>query len=97
MIRTAAEREAINMPIQGTAADMLKLAMIMIHSEIKRMKLSSHILLQVHDELVFEVKEGEAEQLETLIRDAMENVIPDSPVPMKVDIHTGKNWAEAKG
>lgn len=93
-IKGFAERTAINTPVQGTAADLIKVAMIAIHHEIKHRKLQSRMLLQVHDELVFEAHESEVEQLSALIRDKMENALPMS-VPMKVEIGTGINWLEA--
>lgn len=97
MIRTSAEREAINMPIQGTAADVLKYAMIEIDSAIHDQNLSGKMLLQVHDELVFEIPKSEESIFLELVREKMEHVLPESSVPIRVDIHTGMNWAEAKG
>lgn len=97
MIRTSAEREAINMPIQGTAADVLKYAMIEIDSAIRDQNLSGKMLLQVHDELVFEIPKSEESIFLELVREKMEHVLPESSVPIQVDIHTGMNWAEAKG
>jgi DNA polymerase-1 len=93
-IRGNAERQAINMPIQGTAADMIKLAMIQIAREILARRLRSMMLLQVHDELVFEVPEGERRELETLAVKEMKNALPLS-VPLRVDVGTGRNWLEA--
>ena len=94
VLKGAAERQAINTPIQGTAADLIKLAMIDVHNEMKRLKLSSKMLLQVHDELVFEVPLDESEIMKKLLYDKMENAMPSS-VPMEVKIGTGKNWREA--
>ncbi len=105
-IRGISEREAMNMPIQWTAADILKLAMIDIAQEIKAKNLKGKMLLQVHDELVFDIPVAEKEAFLELVRDNMENVLSketfhaikknDIP-PLVVDIHTGKNWTEAKG
>ncbi|MBI4335639.1 MAG: DNA polymerase I [Candidatus Omnitrophica bacterium] len=92
-VRNFAERTAINTPIQGAAADLIKLAMIEIHRELETKKLRSLMILQVHDELVFEVPEGELEGLKGLARDKMENIMKLS-VPIKVNISAGKNWLE---
>jgi len=96
MIRAGAEREAINMPIQGTAADIIKLAMLRISNFLKEGTYKSRMLLQVHDELVFEVHESEKDMMEKQIRSIMEGVFP-GPLKLLVDIHTGANWSEAKG
>ena len=93
-LRGEAERAAINTPIQGTAADLIKLAMIHIADKLKGEKLGTKMLLQVHDELVFEVPQGELALASTLIRDEMEGVYP-LKIPLKVDINWGNNWAEA--
>ena len=93
-LRGEAERAAINTPIQGTAADLIKLAMIHIADKLKGEKLETKMLLQVHDELVFEVPQGELALANTLIKDEMEGVYP-LKIPLKVDINWGKNWAEA--
>jgi DNA polymerase-1 len=92
--REGAERVAINTPLQGTSADMIKIAMINIHNEIKRLNLKSRMIMQVHDELVFEVKEDEMEYMESMVKDKMENAIKLN-VPVIVDIGVGKNWEEA--
>jgi len=94
MTREGAERVATNMPIQGTAADIIKLAMIDLHGAMKTAGLSSKMILQVHDELVFEVLDGEVERLEELVRSCMESVVELS-VPLTVDVGVGKNWLEA--
>ena len=91
--RGLAERMAMNTPIQGSAADIIKLAMI--NAEKNLQGLDSRIILQVHDELVAEVKKSELEQVEKIIRAAMENVV-ELKIPLVVDVHHGKNWAEAK-
>ena len=93
--RTLAERMAMNTPIQGSAADIIKLAMIKTHRALQEGGFKSRILLQVHDELVLEIMQNEKEQVADLVRDAMENVVQLS-VPLSVDIHTGENWAAAK-
>jgi DNA polymerase-1 len=94
VVRGFAERNAINAPIQGSAADMIKVAMIRIHREMKRLNLRSKMILQVHDELVFDTALDEVELLKPIIRDNMVNAIPMS-VPIEVEIGTGKNWLEA--
>jgi DNA polymerase-1 len=93
-VRANAERQAINMPIQGTAADMIKLAMINIDRELSRKGLSSRMLLQVHDELVFEVPERERTVVETLVVERMRKAMGLS-VPVKVEVGSGKDWLEA--
>ncbi|KPK94061.1 MAG: DNA polymerase I [Deltaproteobacteria bacterium SM23_61] len=93
-IRQFAERIAINAPIQGTAADLIKAAMIRIHRRLIQEGRESKLTLQIHDELVFEVPEGELEGLRALVKEEMEGVMKLS-IPLKVDIGLGKNWAEA--
>jgi len=93
-IRQASERMAINTPLQGTAADMIKVAMIRIQNRLEELHLSTKMIMQVHDELVFEVPEGEMESTLPMIRDEMETVMELS-IPLKVSISSGKNWAEA--
>ncbi len=95
LIRSSGERMALNTPIQGTAADILKMAMIKIQNKIDKFGLNSKMLVQVHDELVFEVPDNEVEELSKLVRDVMENIYELS-VPLKVDIEYGKTWYEAK-
>jgi len=94
MLRGYAERNAINAPVQGTAADMIKLAMIAIHKAMERSRLRSKMIMQVHDELVFEVHQGEVETMKTLVEENMKNVMP-LKVPVVVEINTGRNWLEA--
>ena len=89
-----AERMAINTPIQGSAADLIKMAMLDLQQVIKEQKLHSKMILQVHDELVFESPEKEVEQMTALVRQKMEGVIK-LEVPLIVDINTGPNWARA--
>ncbi len=93
-IRGNAERQAINMPIQGTAADMIKLAMIRLDEEIAKRKLKTRMLLQVHDELVCEVPRGEVDAFKPLVVEVMTNALPLS-VPVQVDVGSGANWLEA--
>lgn len=95
MARNRAEREAMNTPLQGTAADLLKLAMVKTHERLKQEKLETRMILTVHDELVFEAPEGEAEAALEIIRAEMEGAYA-MKVPLKVDLGTGKNWKEAK-
>jgi DNA polymerase-1 len=94
IVREAAERIAINTPIQGTAADLIKLAMINVDTALRQKKLSAAMLMTVHDELIFEIPPDELEVSVQLIRDVMETVWK-LDVPLKVNIDKGKNWAEA--
>ncbi len=93
-IREAAERVAINMPIQGTAADMIKIAMIRIQRRLDAEKFKSMLILQIHDELLFEVHPDEEERLREMVAAEMENALP-MDVPLKVDIGIGNSWYEA--
>ena len=93
-VRENARRAALNAPIQGTAADIMKLAMNAIHAEMSALKLGSRMLLQVHDELVFEVAKGELEVLRKLVVEKMANVVKLS-VPLDVQVGTGRSWDEA--
>ncbi len=92
-IREAAERMAINMPVQGTSADIIKVAMIKLYDEMKQRKLNSKMLLQVHDELIFEVPDEEQAEIRRLVPEIMSTALKLS-VPLKVDIKTGHNWGE---
>ncbi len=92
--RSVAERMAVNTPIQGTAADFIKLAMLEVSRRLKEAGLQARMILQVHDELVFEVPEEELERTRELVRTAMEGVFKLS-VPLTVDVNQGANWAEA--
>ena len=94
MVRQAAERTAINTPIQGSAADLIKLAMIKVDDALRKKKLASAMLLTVHDELVFEVPPDELEELTRLVRGIMEGVW-ELQVPLKVNVSQGSNWDEA--
>ena len=93
-MREFAERTAINTPIQGTAADLIKVAMIRIWRQFKNRRLSAKMIMQVHDELVFEVPKAEVEEVKQVVRQEMENAI-QLQVPVKVDIGVGANWLEA--
>ncbi|MCK9426755.1 MAG: DNA polymerase I [Ignavibacteriaceae bacterium] len=93
-LRNFEERVAINMPIQGTAADMIKLAMINIHNELAKRKYDTKMILQVHDELVFDALKSETEEVVPLVKDLMENALPLN-VPILVETGIGDNWIEA--
>ena len=93
-VRGFAERNAINAPIQGSAADMIKIAMIRIHQDIIDQKLNSKMTMQVHDELVFDVPKAEIEMMKKIIEDRMKNAI-DMKVPILVEVGEGSNWLEA--
>ncbi|NEP91466.1 MAG: DNA polymerase I, partial [Okeania sp. SIO2C2] len=95
ILRAAAERLAINSPVQGTAADMIKLAMVSIHEKLQRLGLQSEMILQVHDELVFDALKTELDQLQPLIKKEMENAVPGLKVPIIVEMDTGADWLEA--
>ena len=94
-LRSRAEREAINAPIQGTAADLVKIAMIRVHERLRRDKLGARMILQVHDELLLEVPENEIARTTEVVRAEMESVC-ELAVPLVVDVGVGKNWMEAK-
>lgn len=94
VVRGFAERNAINAPIQGSSADMIKIAMIGIHEEMQRLKMQSKMILQVHDELVFDAHLDEVDTLKQLVETKMVNALPLS-VPVIVEINTGSNWLEA--
>lgn len=94
VVRGFAERNAINAPIQGSSADMIKIAMIGIHKELQRLQMRSKMILQVHDELVFDAHLDEIEDLRAIVNDKMVNAMPLS-VPVVVEINTGSNWLEA--
>jgi DNA polymerase-1 len=94
-LRGRAEREAINAPIQGTAADLVKMAMIRVHGRLKKEKLAARMILQVHDELLLEVPESEGSLTSEIVKEEMESVHKLS-VPLVVDIGAGQNWLEAK-
>jgi DNA polymerase-1 len=93
-VRSAAERNAINMPIQGTAADMIKLAMIQIQRELEKRRLKTRMILQVHDELVFDLHKSEREEVTRLVEDRMKHAL-ELDVPIVVEVGVGNNWLEA--
>ena len=94
-IRSFGERCAMNSPIQGAAADIIKIAMVRVHEELKKAGLQARLILQVHDELMVEAPESEAEQARDILRACMENVA-ELRVPLKTDISIGRNWLECK-
>jgi DNA polymerase-1 len=93
-IRAAAERLAVNTPLQGTAADLIKMAMIEIDRSIKEKNLKGKMILQIHDELIFEIPDEEVPLFEKLVKEKMEQVLTLKNVPIEVHIAVGKNWAE---
>ena len=94
VVRGHAERNAVNAPIQGSAADVVKVAMIKIQKELEKEKLKTKMLLQVHDELVFEAPADEIEVATNIIKMEMENAI-ETQVPLLVEVGVGNNWLEA--
>ncbi len=94
-VRTNAERVAVNTPIQGSAADMIKLAMIHVHKAFKEKGFHSKMILQVHDELVFDVVKSELEEVKKVVEDLMKNAMTGLKVPILVGMDTGKDWLEA--
>jgi DNA polymerase-1 len=95
MVREAAERMAINAPVQGSSADIIKIAMINLYQQMEKRKLESKILLQIHDELLFEVPEAEVVEMKSLVSEIMPHAFELS-VPVKIDIKLGRNWAEMR-
>jgi DNA polymerase-1 len=94
VVRGYAERNAINAPIQGSAADIIKMAMVAVHEAMSKAKLQSRMILQVHDELVFDVHQTETVQMQQLVKEAMENAV-QLTVPMEVEMKLAANWLEA--
>lgn len=94
VVRGFAERNAVNAPIQGSAADIIKLAMVAVHEKMKGMTIKSKMILQVHDELVFDVHRDEVDQIKALVTEAMESAVQMS-VPMEVELQFGENWLDA--
>jgi DNA polymerase-1 len=92
-LRALAERTALNTPLQGTAADLIKLAMIVIHRQLGEQGLRARMILQVHDELLFEAPPEEMDRLRAIVREAMEHVHP-LLVPLVVDMKAGPNWRD---
>ena len=95
MQRSFGERVAMNAPIQGTAADIIKIAMIRVHDRLAQEGLSSRLILQVHDELLIETKNEELAEVEQILEEEMRRAARLS-VSLEIDMHTGKNWYEAK-
>ena len=95
LAKSNAERVAVNTPIQGSAADLIKMAMILIHNELKTKGLQTKMILQVHDELVFDVPKDELEIVRPMIEHCMKTAIPNLKVPIEVGIGVGKTWLEA--
>lgn len=95
LAQAGAERIAINTPIQGTAADMIKMAMIRIHKRLKESNLQSKLILQVHDELMFDVPKKEVEIMKKLVQEEMVNALPGLSIPILVEVGTGNTWLEA--
>ena len=93
--RSFGERVAMNAPIQGTAADIIKIAMIRVSDEMKKQNMKSRMILQVHDELLIEAAEEEVDEVKKILKEEMEHAASLS-VPLLADMHTGKNWYEAK-
>ena len=93
MIKAAAERMAINMPIQGTAADIMKIAMIKINEDLPKISSKTKILLQVHDELILEVPNKDLDKVAKYVKRTMENV-HKLPIPLIADLEVGNNWGE---
>ena len=94
VVRGFAERNAVNAPIQGSAADIIKMAMVAVYRAMQQQDLKSKMILQVHDELVFDVHLSEKEKMKTLVKEAMENAI-NLVVPMEVELQFGDNWLDA--
>jgi DNA polymerase-1 len=94
VVRQFEERVAINMPIQGTAADMIKIAMVNIQNELNKKRYETKMVLQVHDELIFDVHKSEVDAIKTMVKKKMETAIPMS-VPIVVETGIGENWLDA--
>jgi DNA polymerase-1 len=95
MMRSMSERVAINTPIQGSAADLIKVAMINIREAMRKAKFKSQMILQVHDELVFDVRKDELNELKPLIVEKMQSALPNLKVPILAEVGVGENWLEA--
>ena len=95
MQRSFGERVAMNSPIQGTAADIIKIAMIRVHDRLREEGLKSRLILQVHDELLIEAYEEEAERVEQILQEEMQQAA-ELDVSLEIDMHRGRNWYEAK-
>jgi len=95
MLRSAAEREATNAPLQGSAADLMKLAMVRIDAALRSSGLDAEMLLQIHDELIFEVRASQAKEAAELVKSHMERVVELS-VPLEVTLKAGRNWYDVE-
>ena len=95
MQRSFGERVAMNAPIQGAAADIMKIAMIGVNRRLKEQKMKSRLVLQVHDELLIEAYQPEVEEVRRILKSEMEQAA-SLQVPLEIDMHTGRNWYEAK-
>jgi DNA polymerase-1 len=95
MVRKFGDRAAMNTPIQGTAADIMKIAMIDVYNELKKRGLKSKLVLQIHDELLIDTVESEKEEVKELLKTCMERAMT-LKVPLKVEVEEGKNWYQAK-
>ena len=95
MQRSFGERVAMNAPIQGTAADIIKIAMIGVQRRLRERQMRSRLVLQVHDELLIEAYKPELDEIKNILREEMEQAV-SLDVPLEVDMHTGENWYEAK-
>jgi DNA polymerase-1 len=93
--RSFGERVAMNMPVQGSAADIIKIAMVRVHKRLKDEGLKSRLILQVHDELLIEAEKTEVERVKLIMTEEMENAVSIA-VPLEVDVHVGETWYEAK-
>ena len=94
-VRSFGERAALNMPLQGTAADIIKLAMIRVYDRLKKQDMKAKIILQVHDELILDVPRGELEEIKRIVKEEMEHVV-DLKVPLTVNVESGATWKDAK-
>ena len=94
-IRMFNERAAMNMPLQGTASDIIKLAMIKVYNELERQNLKSKLILQVHDELIVDTASDEIDAVQSILKNCMENVV-DLRIPLVVNVECGKSWKDAK-
>ena len=95
-IRSFGERIALNTPVQGTAADIIKAAMVGVYKRLKTNKMKSRLILQVHDELIIEAYKDELDEVKVIMKEEMENVVDNFKVRLKSDINTGGSWYEAK-
>jgi DNA polymerase-1 len=94
-LRQFGERAAMNMPLQGSSADIIKIAMLNVHKALKTKNMQTKLILQVHDELVLDAPESEKDEAAKILKYEMEHAV-ELKVPLTVDVHTGKNWYDAK-